>query len=50
MNEEELRNDIIRSAGVRKQHLTDSQRRLHYPLLYPFDQDYNDDDDDEEVL
>lgn len=51
MNEEELRNDIMQSGGmVSKRHLTDAQRRLHYPLLYPFDQDYEDDDDDDETL
>jgi hypothetical protein len=51
MNEQELRNEIM-SNGSRgsKLHMTDEQRRLHYPLLYPFDQDYEDDDDDDETI
>lgn len=46
MNEEELRRDIMNTR--RKNRLSEEQRRLRYPLLYPFDQDYEEDEDDEE--
>ena len=53
MSDDELRSELSKGQRVHnssREHgmSNDMIRRLNYPLLYPFDQDYEDDDDDYE--